>query len=482
MNKASTLSAITIFFSVLLGWLIIANTTINFFDAHHDKQFENIKESTMSTSSQAIRLPLWNYDNVYIEQILDSILFKSFEDVVVAISLENNKNKELSYRSVDRFKEHTFSSLSSLSYIETLSRNIEFKGRTLGRIRIAFSKEPLLKELSEFSSKFLIFGVMMAIVLSFFITYIMRSLLTKPLAEIANEASQIHLDFFNVKLKRYKLKELNELSASFNKAMKEISQRGVELGQQNIHLEKLVEERTSELDKQRMNNFEGSRLASLGQMAAGVAHEVNNPLTIIRSHSQKLSNELEEFNQPKLQERAQKIVKTVDRISSIIHGMRAFSRDGRADNKKNFPIEPFVLNLKSLCENMVKSKDIFFDVQFEKGIQIFGNETQLGQILINLINNSIDALEHVEEKWITISFSQAEKLTSIRIKDSGRGIPEVVRKKIMEPFYTTKEINKGTGLGLSISFGIIQAHDGHFYVDGDDPNTLFVIELPRVIV
>jgi signal transduction histidine kinase len=100
-------------------------------------------------------------------------------------------------------------------------------------------------------------------------------------------------------------------------------------------------------------------------------------------------------------------------------------------------------------------------------------------VALNLLNNAFDAIQSLEEKWIKISFSDIGDWVKIIVTDSGPGIPFDVQMKMMQPFYTTKEIGKGTGLGLSISKGIIERHNGRLYLDNTSPNTQFVIALPK---
>jgi C4-dicarboxylate-specific signal transduction histidine kinase len=104
---------------------------------------------------------------------------------------------------------------------------------------------------------------------------------------------------------------------------------------------------------------------------------------------------------------------------------------------------------------------------------------QISQVLLNLISNACDAIAERDEKWIRIGAERKNGLVSIYVMDSGTGIPETVREKMFQPFFTTKEIGKGTGLGLSISTGILDAHNGSLSIDSTKPNTCFVVQLPE---
>ncbi len=106
--------------------------------------------------------------------------------------------------------------------------------------------------------------------------------------------------------------------------------------------------------------------------------------------------------------------------------------------------------------------------------------TQISQVLLNLLNNSFDAIEERAEKWIRVRFeiNSNKKILIIKVTDSGDGIPNEIVHKMMNPFFTTKDIGKGTGLGLSISKGIIEEHGGHLIYNAQSKNTEFVVELP----
>lgn len=109
---------------------------------------------------------------------------------------------------------------------------------------------------------------------------------------------------------------------------------------------------------------------------------------------------------------------------------------------------------------------------------IYGNECELEQVFINLINNSIDAIKKSDEKWIKFSINQDKEKISMLITDSGIGIPEHIVHKLFDPFFTTKEVGSGTGLGLSISKGIIEKHNGSIFLNKNKENTCFEISLP----
>lgn len=238
--------------------------------------------------------------------------------------------------------------------------------------------------------------------------------------------------------------------------------------------EKLVRE-------QQMKMIASSKLAALGEMAGGLAHEINNPLAIISGRSAQLSMAIRhnQISPELLLEISESIEKTTTRISKIIKGLKAFARDGEHEPEQYFNVDHLIEDTLSFCRERFKSHAITLEVNCPPGIQMRGRQVQLSQVLLNLLNNSHDAVENLGEKWVRIDVDQGEEQLTVSVTDSGRGIPEHLRFKIMEPFYTTKDPNRGTGLGLSVSAAIVASHGGSLTVDTNSPHTRFVLTFPR---
>lgn len=120
------------------------------------------------------------------------------------------------------------------------------------------------------------------------------------------------------------------------------------------------------------------------------------------------------------------------------------------------------------------------DLKDIEGLKIEGRPAQLSQVILNLISNAVDAIMHQPEKWVELKITLQNEMIIFSVTDSGNGIPKEVAEKIMQPFFTTKEIGKGTGLGLSISKGIVEDHQGKFYYDENCKNTRFCVEIPII--
>lgn len=225
-----------------------------------------------------------------------------------------------------------------------------------------------------------------------------------------------------------------------------------------------------------------SRMSLLGEMAGGIAHEINNPLTIIKGKVSQLKRHVlqngqidsEAFNGLGI------IENTVDRISKIIKGLRAFSRNAEDDPMLDTKVSLILDDTLTLCQERFKNNNVSLQILTDEDFSFPCRPTQMSQVLMNLLDNSLYALQALPEKWVQISTKVSETQFTISVVDSGEGLPEKIIDKLMQPFFTTKEVGVGTGLGLSISKGIIESHGGTLKYDRSSTNTRFVIELPRL--
>lgn len=261
------------------------------------------------------------------------------------------------------------------------------------------------------------------------------------------------------------------------------------LTEANSNLEFRVQQRTEELQRsqsmiaQQQQALIGSaKMSALGEMAGGIAHEINNPLAVIKSISSQMTEILSENESEKdlLKEMSETVEKTADRIAKIVHGLRVFSRDATADNFQLVSVKKLFEETASLCRERFKNHNIELIVDEPQTPLTFeGQDIQVSQVLLNLLNNAHDAISNRKEKWVRLSAVDKGETVEIQVTDCGDGIPLEIQKKIFQPFFTTKEVGKGTGLGLSISHGIIKSHHGELSIDNSCANTRFVLQLPK---
>lgn len=238
--------------------------------------------------------------------------------------------------------------------------------------------------------------------------------------------------------------------------------------------------RAVELEQAQAQNVSLSKLSALGEMAAGVAHEINTPLGAMMLGAELISAENAEQKEPNpsIENRAQTILDVGNRIAKIITAMKSYSRDSALDEKKTFTLSELLENTTILCEKGFQNHGVNLSIEGPLDFQMEGNINQLSQVLLNLLNNSFDAIQGLQEKWIHIMITYKNEIVEIRVVDSGPGLPVNVSEKIFQPFFTTKEIGKGTGLGLSIARNIIKNHEGDIFYQETHGHTGFVIQLP----
>lgn len=244
---------------------------------------------------------------------------------------------------------------------------------------------------------------------------------------------------------------------------------------QDISQRKILEK---QLVLERSKSLHSSKLASLGEMSAGIAHEINNPLAIISAAAELLPKAI---NDPiKLESRIDSILKSCERISRIVSALKKFSRSSEKPTYKQHSLGEIIKESIILVDS--KSKKFMTPVQFELSPDLFilCDEVEMEQVLVNLINNSIDAIKEKEIKWVKIEAFESMNSIVLRITDSGHGIPENIKTKLFEPFFTTKIVGEGTGLGLSITKGILDEHNANIEILTRDGHTCFEIYFQKI--
>ena len=311
--------------------------------------------------------------------------------------------------------------------------------------------------------------------------------LTRPLKRLVRAAEEISTGCYSNEIKSTSQDEIGVLAGTMDHMRTQVLDS-------RKNLEKTVGERTRELreahralDEERAKSLYASRLAAVGEMAAGVAHEVNNPLAIINLLASRIARFAgpKGIDHPDILQDTKKMHLTIKRIRDITDSLLTFSKDAvrerQDDDKETFPLFSVLDQVMEICEGRLRGKRIRLltkDNLTGSGIMVHGHKSRLVQVLINLIQNSIEAVSDSEDPWIRLDFSQQGAQVRISVSDSGPGIPPENRGKIMEPFFTTKPIGQGTGLGLSISSGIIQSHGGRIELDRNADATTFVVTLP----
>lgn len=222
------------------------------------------------------------------------------------------------------------------------------------------------------------------------------------------------------------------------------------------------------------------KLASIGQLAAGVAHELNNPLGTILLYSSMMKKDIEKmFNNDQAVEDIELIVEEAKRCKNIVSNLLDFARQGKL-HIKEFDLSELLHELIKLFSQNPASRNIIFSSDLNGKCLIIGDEDQLRQVFVNIINNACDAMQDVEYKELKVSLIANNNEVIVEFEDTGKGISKENYSKIFTPFFTTKSIGKGTGLGLAISYGIIKMHRGSINFTSEvDKGTKFTVKLPK---
>ena len=230
--------------------------------------------------------------------------------------------------------------------------------------------------------------------------------------------------------------------------------------------------------------LEQSKMAALGQLAGGIAHEINTPLAAVRGRLYLLRLALEGSNRPPDTKALLEEIQTVDRltvrISEIVNALKVFSRKDNGSRLTWLSLADVVREVLSVSAEKLRARNLTCEVKVSPKLLVHARRVDLMQILVNLINNSCDAVgvtSGAAEPWVRVEAGVERGTVLLSVTDSGNGIPDEVVKRMMEPFYTTKEVGQGTGLGLSISRSLAENMGGSLEYDAGARNTRFVVKL-----
>lgn len=266
------------------------------------------------------------------------------------------------------------------------------------------------------------------------------------------------------------------------------------------NLDRMVKVRTAQLREKDALLIQSGKLATLGEMATGIAHEINQPLGGISLMTQGLilAKNRNKLTEEMLSEKLHSIIDQVERINKIISHLRTFARQSD-DTKKELDVKQPLLDVFKLIGEQLIKKNITVELKLEDHLPlILADHNKLEQIFLNLIGNARDAIDELEslgrktknendtsdwiksiDKKIVIKIYSFEENIIIEISDNGIGIPNSIIQKVFDPFFTTKEVGKGTGLGLSITYGIVKEFGGTIDVESKEmQGSKFTIKFP----
>ena len=346
----------------------------------------------------------------------------------------------------------------------------------LGVLDTTISLEDFGKQKVYLYSRMITTGIISVALLSFLLGLLLTRFVNRPINRLlaaTQKAAHGNLDQ-TVSIGPYD--ELGELSESFNNMIAELKHSRDAIEGWTQTLERRVQERTQELEQVQDQLIHAGKMAALGELAAGVAHEINNPLTGVLTFGSLLLKRVDE-NHPWRKD-LETIVQQTSRCRNIIRGLLDFARQRKPD-KKLWNLHTLLERTVALVEKQAPFQNIRIEKEFTTDLpSLFADGDQIQQVFMNIILNASDAMA-AKGGTLTIKTESKDGAVEIAFTDTGPGIPKEHLSKLFDPFFTTKAAGKGTGLGLAISYGIIQSHSGDINVESErGKGATFRVRLP----
>ncbi len=325
----------------------------------------------------------------------------------------------------------------------------------------------IYQELNRFLFEIVLANLVIGILILSVAVFISRQI-TKPLHSLIEAAKKISSGNLSQPITVDSKNEVKTLAREF-----EMMRR--RLLESYTNLESKIEERTNALREAQFQISHQEKMASLGLMAAGIAHEIGNPLTSISSMTQILKRKVKDEAQL---EYITTILKNIDRISKIVRELVDFARPSSYETAW-VNVNELIRNAVNIVKYDRRAKHIDIRLDLDSDIpQLYIVADQILQVFINILINAVDALTEADN-LILVRSSRSDDYIKIEFEDTGSGIPEENLNKIFEPFFTTKKVGKGTGLGLSVSYGIIKNFNGLINVNSEiGKGSTFTVKLP----
>lgn len=360
----------------------------------------------------------------------------------------------------------------------------------IGQLHMGLSLEELKTEVA--SSRYTVALVSCVIfVVGMIVVFGISTVIIHPLGHMVKVAQQIGRGDLRQRTTVVAQDEIGYLAQSFNRMVDNLESARNELEAINKNLEQRIQDRDSELEEQRTLSMRADRLRSLGEMAAGIAHELNQPLVGVRGLAEHCLIAIDkgwDLSEEKLKERLTGIVEEADRMVHIIQHVRLFAREAGKPELSKVQVNDVVKSSIDLVCVQFRSHNLDITAEMADGLPaVMANPYSLEEVILNLLRNARDA---VEDRLGTDGWAEARVVVRtasnghgvhIQVEDNGVGIGEDVLPNIFDPFFTTKDPDKGTGLGMAISRSIVEDFGGVLQVESTrGSGTTATIDLPAM--
>ncbi|MHC1728100.1 MAG: PAS domain-containing sensor histidine kinase [Syntrophobacteraceae bacterium] len=347
--------------------------------------------------------------------------------------------------------------------------------KVLGVLDIDLSLNAMDQHLLAAETRLILLGLFSVGLLSFALYFIMRYSLTRPLRELIEGTLRVAKEDLDFQIPVRTEDELGVFAQSFNNMTLELKKAQASLTAWGSRLEQMVEERTRDLQVAQQQLIRSEKLASLGKLSAGVAHEINNPLTGILTFSQLL---MEQFPPESAEHNDLKvIVQETIRCRNIVRGLLEFARQ-TSPEKSTVAVHDLLDEVIRIVSNQESFQNIKLEsVYGPEFSHLMADKDQLKQVFLNILINASEAMSGEGSLRISTQWIPEQHMAKIQFSDNGPGIRPEHLDKLFDPFFTTKKM--GTGLGLAVSYGIIKSHRGNIEVESTPgQGTTITITLP----
>jgi two-component system NtrC family sensor kinase len=359
-------------------------------------------------------------------------------------------------------------------YITAYEPIRNLKGDIIGMLYVGMLEAPYRDLRRKVMASFL--GAALAsILLLAAVTYFSTTSAIKPIDKLLAAMQKVGQGDLSQRVSVSTKDELGRLAHSFNQMIAQLEQLTQSYRALTEDLERKVAERTKELQQAQEQLVQSEKLSSLGKLAAGVAHEINNPLTSIMLNSHLLAEQF--AGDQRVSEALKLIIDETARCSAIVRGLLEFSRQ-QPPQREPTDVNEIVNRTLQLCESQILMAKIKVRTSLAHDLpRLLLDRQKMTQVFTNLVINAIEAMPDGGTLTV-ISRLHGQDAVEVIFADTGCGIPRHILGRIFDPFFTTKQ-GKGTGLGLSVSYGIVQAHGGTITVESEMENgTMVTVRLP----
>lgn len=528
MNRFSDFSIKSKLIISILSLLILALVLFSafiFFAKYESKKSELLEQAKLQanlTSDHAIT-PLIFDDKLGAKDVLSKL--DTIKNIKAAVIYDDNMRQYTSYiRNNEKITTPEKIRSLSPSYEEfkeeiVITTPITHNENTFGAIVVYVSTQEIIDELINYAV-FLLFLMLALLVLSLLVIYKIQNYITVPIINLARTAQEISLsEDYTIRAQKLYTDEVGHLYDDFNSMIDKIEQRGRERDEAETisrtyqaHLERLTNEleervkgRTVELQES-YNNLqntqaqliESEKMSALGNLVAGVAHEVNTPLGISITAASIFKNEIKSIKDMLDENRLSKaalvnfidtimeadeiLMKNLDRAALLVKNFKKISVDQSSEELRDFELNTYIQEVVSTFTSELKHRPVELELQLDSNpIDMYSYPGAISQIVVNMLQNAlIHAFDFEQEGKIILETHQDDNNATIIFTDNGKGIDSAVVDKIFEPFITTKRNEGGTGLGLNITYNLITQHlNGTIHLDSDyKDGARFIINIP----